>query len=115
VWAGTNAVAVNEAENVWTMQESVLWVHGKHAVAFGFQLQRLQDNNMNPNTGTRATFTFSNNETAGFSPTGTLLATTGNAYASYVLGAVGSASVTQNYVVELGSRFHGYSGYIQDD
>ena len=115
VWAGTNAVAFNQAENAWTLQDNMLWVHGKHAVAFGFQLQRLQDNNMNPNTGTRATFSFSNNETAGFSPTGTLLATTGNAYASYLLGAVSSASVTQNYVVELGSRFHGYSGYIQDD
>ncbi len=114
-WAGTNAVAFNQAENVWTMLDNFLWVHGRHAMAFGFQLQRMQDNNMNPVTGTRANFTFSNNDTAGFSPTGTLLTTTGNAYASYLLGAVNSASITDNYVTELGSRFHGYAGYIQDD
>jgi hypothetical protein len=115
VWAGTNAVAFNQAENVWTVLDNLLWVRGKHAIGFGFQMQRMQDNNMNPDTGTRATFTFSNNETAGFSSTGTLLSTTGNAYASYMLGAVSSSSITDNYVTELGSRFHGYSGYIQDD
>jgi hypothetical protein len=114
-WAGTNAVAFDQAENAYTFQDNLQWVHGKHAVTFGFQLQHLQDNHTNPDTGTRATFSFSNNETAGFSPTGTLLTTTGNSYASYLLGAVDSASVTQNYVVELGSRFHEYSGYIQDD
>ncbi len=70
---------------------------------------------MNPDGGTRATFSFSNNETAGFSPTGTLLSTTGNAYASYLLGALDSASITDNYVTELGSRFHSYSAFVQDD
>jgi hypothetical protein len=115
VWAGTNAVAFDQTENVWSLVDNLLWVHGKHAVGFGFQLQRMQDNNMNPDTGTRATFSFSNNQTAGFSPTGTLVATTGNAFASYLLGAPDSASVTDNYVTELGSRFHGYSGFIQDD
>jgi Carboxypeptidase regulatory-like domain len=115
VWAGTNAVAFNQTENVWTMMNNLLWVHGKHAVTFGFELQRQQDINMNPDGGTRATFTFTNNETAGFSPTGTLLTTTGNAYASYLLGAVDSSSITDNYVTELGSRFHNYSAFIQDD
>ncbi|HWB84612.1 MAG TPA: TonB-dependent receptor [Bryobacteraceae bacterium] len=115
VWAGTNAVAVNEAENIWTMQENVMKVLGKHAITIGFQLQRQQDNSMNPVTGTRASFSFSNNETAGFSPTGTLLSTTGNAYASYILGALDSSSITDNYVAELGSRYHGYAGWIQDD
>jgi hypothetical protein len=115
VWAGTNAVAFDQTENVWTLVDNLLWVHGKHAIGFGFQLQRMQDNNMNPDTGTRATFTFSNSETAGFSSTGTLLSTTGNAYASYLLGALNSASITDNYVTELGSRFHGYSAFVQDD
>jgi len=115
VWAGTNAVAFNQTENVYTMVDNLLWVHGKHAVAFGFSLQRAEDDNENPDGGTRGTFSFANNETAGFSPTGTLLATTGNAYASYLLGAVDSSSITDNYVTELGSRFHSYAAFIQDD
>ena len=115
VWAGTNAVAFNQTQNVYTMNDNVLWVHGKHAIAFGFTLQRAEDNNMNPDGGTRATFSFSNSETAGFSPTGTLLSTTGNSYASYLLGALDSASITDNYVTELGSRFHSYAAFVQDD
>lgn len=114
-WAGTNAVAFNQVQNVYTMTNNLLWVHGKHAIAFGFQLQRAQDNNMNPVGGTRATFSFGNNETAGFNAAGTLISTTGNAYASYLLGALSSASITDNYVTELGSRFHSYAAFVQDD
>ena len=115
VWAGTNAVAFNQTQNVYTMTDSLLWVRGKHAIAFGFQLQRAEDNNENPDGGTRATFSFSNSETAGFAASGTQLTTTGNAFASYLLGAVDSSSITDNYVTELGSRFHSYAAFIQDD
>ena len=112
-WAGTGPF--NEAENNFTFQDNVQWVHGRHAITFGFQLQRLQDNNARPTSGTSASFTFSNNETAGFSPTGSLLTTTGNAYASYLLGAVDAATITQNNVVWYGARYHDYSAFVQDD
>jgi hypothetical protein len=114
-WGGNTSTAFNEAENTFTLQDSIQWVHGTHAVTAGFQLQRLQDNIQSPNTGTSANFTFTNNDTAGFSPTGSLLTTTGNAYASYLLGAVNAASVRQNSVAEVGSRFRDYSAFIQDD
>ena len=58
---------------------------------------------------------FSNTDTAGFSPTGTLQATQGNAYASYMLGAVNSATITDNNVVWAGHRYRDYSFYVQDD
>ena len=54
--------------------------------------------------GSLATWNFSNAQTAGFSPAGTLLTSTGNAYASYLLGAVNSANVVQDSVVETGGR-----------
>jgi len=112
-WAGTGPF--NEAENNYTFQDSLLWVHGKHSITSGFQLQRLEDNNARPTSGTSASFTFANNETAGFSPTGTLLTTTGNGYASYLLGAVNAATITLNNVVWNGARYHDYSVFIQDD
>ena len=62
---------------------------GKHFITVGFQFQALQDNYNNPLTGTLASFSFSNNETAKFAPTGTLVTTTGLSYASYLLGAGG--------------------------
>jgi hypothetical protein len=106
----------DEAENDYGFQDSLQWVHGRHSIGIGFQLARLEDNRVKlPVDGTSASFTFANNETAGFSPTGTLLTTTGNAYASYLLGAVDSAAVQDNYVVSAGARYHNYGAYIQDD
>ena len=112
-WATTGPF--NEAENNFTFQDNLQWVHGKHAVTFGFQLQRLQDNRTPADTGSNASFSFSNNDTAGFSATGTLLSTTGNAYASYLLGAVNSATIAQNSVVVFGARYRDYSAFVQDD
>jgi hypothetical protein len=114
-WAGTNAHVNTEAANTYDVQENLLWTHGKHFVTVGFQYQALQDNFNNPLTGTLASFSFSNNETANFSPTGTLLTTTGMSYASYLLGLVDSSSVTQNAVAETGGRYKTYAAYVQDD
>lgn len=114
-WAGTNSRANIEAVNTFTLQNNVLWVKGRHALTLGFQFQALQDNFNNPLSGTFAGFSFSNNETAGFSPTGSLLSNTGNSYAAYLLGAVDSSSVTQNAVAETGGRYKDYAAYIQDD
>ncbi len=114
-WAGTNAHAFNEAANTFSLQDNILWIRGKHALTMGFQFQALQDNENTPLTGTLASFNFSNNETAGFGPTGTLLATTGNSFASYLLGAVDGSGITQNAVAETGGRYKDYALFVQDD
>ncbi len=106
----------DEAENNFTFQDDLQWVHGRHVFMSGFQITRLQDNRAQmPSDGTSASFSFSNASTAGFSATGSLLNATGNSYAGYMLGAVDSASVRDNYVVFAGARYHVYAAYIQDD
>ncbi|HTS63690.1 MAG TPA: TonB-dependent receptor [Candidatus Acidoferrales bacterium] len=114
-WVGTNAHVNTEAANTYGIQNNVLWTKGRHFVTAGFQYQALQDNYNNPLTGTLASFSFSNNETANFAATGTLISTTGLSYASYLLGLVDSSSVTQNAVAETGGRYKTYALYIQDD
>jgi hypothetical protein len=111
-WQGTNAHFFNEAANTFTVQDNLLWIKGRHSLVFGFQFQSLQDNE---NFALNAIFNFANNETAGFNSSGTLLATTGNAYASYLLGAPDSSSVNQNSIGETGGRYKTYAAYIQDD
>jgi len=69
-----------EAANTYDVQNNILWTKGKHFITVGFQYQTLQDNFNNPLTGTLASFSFSNNETANFGPTGTLLTNTGHSY-----------------------------------
>ncbi len=114
-WDGTNSHAFNEAQNTYDIQNNVLWTKGQHNLTFGFQFQALQDNYNNPLTGTQAGFSFSNNQTANFNATGTLVATTGLSYASFLLGAVDSSVVTQNSVAETGGRYKTYATYVQDD
>jgi len=111
-WAGTNSHVYNEAQNTLDVQDNILWTKGKHNLTFGFQFQALQDNET---FSEYASFNFSNNETAQFSPTGTLMSTTGLAYASYLLGAVDSAGAPQYDVTETGGRYKTYAFYAQDD
>jgi hypothetical protein len=101
-WDGTNSHAFNEAQNTYDLQDNILWTRGRHNITFGFQYQALEDNENTPLTGTQAGFTFSNNETANFNSTGTLISTTGLGYAGFLLGAVDSSVVTQNSVAETG-------------
>ncbi|MGO9256122.1 MAG: TonB-dependent receptor [Bryobacteraceae bacterium] len=111
-WAGTNSHVYNEAQNTLDIQNNVLWAKGKHNLTFGFQFQALQDNET---FSQYASFNFSNNETAQFSSTGTLMSTTGLGYAGYLLGAVDSAGAAQYDVAETGGRYKTYAFYVQDD
>ena len=114
-WGTTNSIAFDEAINTFVLQNNVQWVRGKHSMTMGGQIEWLQDNYTSPDLGSDATFNFSNSETAGFSSSGTLLNTTGNAYASYLMGAVDSGSVVQNYAATTGARYKDYAMYFQDD
>jgi hypothetical protein len=111
-WQGTNAHFFNEAANTFTLQDQVMWVKGSHSMAFGFQYQALQDNE---NFALVGSFNFNSVQTQGYNATGTLLSATGNAYASYLLGAVNSSGVSQNAIGETGGRYKTYAAYIQDD
>src|SRR5262249_51011287 len=100
--ANASSVSYLQIANSYMFGDHVSWVHGKHSLGFGFNLHLWQDNINNPLTGSAlggptgpssvgaipGGFTFRNTQTAGFSSTGALLATTGYAYASYLLGTV---------------------------
>lgn len=111
-WGGA---PFNEAQNNYVLQDSMQWVRGKHVASFGGQFQFMQNNDARPASGTGATFGFSNVPTAGFAANGNLLNTSGHAYASYLLGAVTSATITDNQLVWVGHRFRDYSAFVQDD
>ncbi len=113
-WRGTNSRAFTEALNDSTVQDNVQWLRGKHAFTFGFQATFLQANEFTDAYGSLATWNFSNNQTAGFSPSGTLLTATGNSFASYLLGALNSSNVIQDAVVGTGGRYRDYSWWVND-
>jgi hypothetical protein len=118
-WDGTNSHVNTEAQSSFTAQDNLIWTKGRHSFTIGYQWQALQDNFNNPLTGTLAVFNFAPDQTSNFNGTGSnaaaLNTVTGNAYASYLVGAVSSSSVTYNSVIETGGRYKTHAGYFQDN
>ncbi len=114
-WRGTDARAFTEYLNNYTFQNNLNWTHGKHTMTFGLQTQRMDANERERTYGSLATFGFSNVQTAGFGPTGTLLTTTGNAYASFLLGDLNATNIIEDSEVATSGRFYTYAFWAQDD
>jgi hypothetical protein len=114
-WRGTDARAFTEYLNNYTLQNNLQWTTGRHAFSFGFQGQRMEANERERTYGSLATFAFSNVQTAGFNPTGTLLSATGNSYASFLLGLLNGTNVIEDSEVATSGRFYTYAFWAQDD
>jgi hypothetical protein len=114
-WRGTDSRAFTEFLNNYTIQNNLQSTLGRHAVTFGFQLQRLEAEERERTYGSLATFGFSNVQTAGFGATGTLNAASGNAYASFLLGDLNATTVIEDSQVATTGRFTSYAFWVQDD
>jgi outer membrane receptor protein involved in Fe transport len=115
MWRGTDSRAFTEYLNNYSFQNNLSWTTGKHAMTFGLQAQRMDANERERSYGSLATFGFSNSQTAGFNAAGTLLATTGHAYASFLLGALSTTNVIEDSEVATSGRFYTYAFWAQDD
>jgi len=92
----------------WVLDNNYLWIQGKHTFNIGMEIRRTyQDDNECQSCA--GSFNFSNNQTA--DPNN--LGTTGNAFASFLLGTVDSANRTGSTEQRL--RNWDFSPYIQDD
>ncbi|HEX3084375.1 MAG TPA: TonB-dependent receptor [Pyrinomonadaceae bacterium] len=114
-WRSVNARDFEDNNYNYTLQDSVLWVKNKHSFKFGFQYQRVFDKTKTNDTGSLFVTNFSNLQTAGFNAAGVLQSGTGNAYASYLIGALNSATVNQDSVVLTNAVFSSYSWWAADD
>jgi hypothetical protein len=112
-WSKTHPV--KEVDQSFTLQDNVQWIRRKHTFTFGTQIQWSQINYMNHALTTAADWSFSANQTAGFSGTGTIISSSGNGYASFLLGTLNSASIADEAVGTTGGRFKNYSWWAQDN
>jgi Carboxypeptidase regulatory-like domain len=116
-WAqGNTGFAEIPASEV--IQDNLQWVKGRHSLTFGGQIIYQQENLVLPSQW-NAGMVFSNSETAGFITSGpsagALDPTTGNAYASFLMGLVDNASFLDASVQGTGGRWQNYALYVQDD
>ncbi|MEP7271938.1 MAG: TonB-dependent receptor [Acidobacteriota bacterium] len=114
-WRGSGSRDFEDNNYNYTIQDSLLWVKNKHSFKFGFQYQRTYDRTITNDTGSTLTTNFSNLQTAGFNATGGLLSATGNAYASYLLGALNGATVNEDSVVVTYADFRSFAWWAADD
>jgi hypothetical protein len=93
-------------EQHFTLDESLAWNKGKHSFKFGF-FYATDGQNENQKGGDQGSFRFSNAQTS--QP---LNSANGNSFASFLLGAVNSASAL--FPTTAGMRYRKYAGYAQD-
>jgi len=103
--------------NTFTLMDNLQWVYGRHSWNFGFQKQWLQSNYLNAaGASTPLTMNYKTSETGAFEPgTTTVNPSTGYSYASYLLGAVDSASFSQYSHNITGLRYRPFSAWVQDN
>jgi hypothetical protein len=93
--------------NSYLYNDTLSWNRGRHSLKFGFDIRREQLNELN----------FANSSgTYGFSKLETGLpgnSNSGYAFASFLLGAADTGSLS--LPLDLGTRFHYYSAFVQDD
>jgi len=98
----------NLTENDFYYKDQVYWTLGKHSLRFGGEFRAVQYNDYSPATTTGA-FTFKTNETGNpQSQSGT-----GNAFASFMLGQVDSATISAPFPLYTRKSYAGF--FVQDD
>ncbi len=104
-----------KVNNTYSATDNLQWLHGKHSITVGAQAVEVQYNYISNETySSPLTYTFSGTQTVGYSATGSSLANTGLPFASFMLGAVGSSTVSVG-IPGLGSRWLDPSSWVQDD
>ena len=90
--------------------ENLTWIRGKHTMKFGGEIDR-DDLNSKATSGAQGSFTFTNSMTS--QPDGSNYGTAGSSVASFLLGAVGTASAS--IPVFYGTRYLRMSVFAQDE
>jgi hypothetical protein len=98
--------------SVWQLFDALTYLRGNHSFKFGIDLRLVQANNLQKSAPS-GSFNFPTTLTDNAAPVVANRANTGSTFATFLLGAVGSASVTTHLgESEVGKS---YSGYVQDD
>lgn len=112
---GGSGVTATTVGNTFTVVDNLLWIKGKHAMTFGVQVQRLQDQSSRYDGPTSSlTLAWGTNETAQEKGSA-YVSSTGYSYASFLMGAVGSTGITLQPFSVLGGRYRPFAPYFQDD
>jgi hypothetical protein len=112
-WAST-ANSGPRATNSYVLQDALQWLVGRHNITFGAQVSWDETNGGNfGGPSSVLSLSYSAYDTENSVTTGT--GVNGDAYASYLLGAVYSGSVTNQSIQDVGARYRPIEPYVQDN
>ncbi|MDX2030497.1 MAG: TonB-dependent receptor [Blastocatellia bacterium] len=97
---------------VGQLYDSVTWVHGNHTTKIGTELRLIQANNLQ-RSAPSGNYNFPTTLTDNAAPVAGSRIDTGSSFATFLLGAVGSASVVRTLGESQTSKTFG--GYVNDD
>ena len=111
-WASTSSTGP-QASTSYSVIDNLQWIKGRHNITFGAQVQWLQSNGA-------AFGGFSKTISLEYDAYDTEVGTTntppnGDAYASFLVGAVYSGNVTTQAITDAGARYRPMAPYIQDN
>jgi hypothetical protein len=111
-WGMQQGKVNNGGQNNYTTQvdQGLTWIKGKHELKMGWDMRRLMTFGHDLAT-TNGTYVFARAETANPAATGT----TGNSFASFLLGQPDSASAAATPVQDANIRYQYYGFYFQDN
>ena len=107
-WTGFGFEAINR----WQWANDLTWISGRHTIRVGYEYRLHQFNFHGWAASTGGTFNFSNLGTGGYDSKGNSLTSTGDPFASFLLGQV----QTSNYQIPVFTSWRGnyHSTYIND-
>ena len=97
---------------VWQLFDSITWLRGNHSVKFGTELRLTQANNLQKGSPS-GSFNFPTTLTDNAAPIAGNRINTGSQFATFLLGAVGSASVTSHLGESQVGKSYGF--YANDE
>jgi hypothetical protein len=109
------------ATNTYEAQDELQWIKGRHNFKFGAIVEWLETNGGNYGGYSQAlSLTYSGYDTENCAPSSTnttscIAGTDGDAYASYLIGAVNSGGVSAQSIQDVGGRFRQPALYVQDN
>ncbi len=111
-WGMQQGKVNNGGQNNYTPQidQGLTWIKGKHEFKMGWEYRRPQTLGHDL-AGTNGTYLFARNETANPAATGT----TGNSFASFLLGLPDSANAAATPVQDGHITYQYYGGYFHDN
>lgn len=111
-WGMQQGKVNNGGQNNYTHQadQALTWIKGKHEFKMGWEMRRLQTLGHDLAT-TNGTYVFARNETANPAATGT----SGNSFASFLLGLPDSASAAATPVQDGNIHYEYYGFFFQDN